>query len=228
MIKPLLACLLLASLAPAGIQQGKPAPASVATTGVCSPVVTNPQAEVTIKCETAGLSKADAEKQAKEYAEILNKIRASSLDMKRVLALLNDMKGDVADIKSATAPRHLTPDQKAAIFAELEKIPGERIWIAVNAADPEAPGYAGEFVALARQAKLKGVPATGDGFDPETYEPPLMGLQLAMNKSEALQKRFPKVCDALYDAFEAQHMKVSLVRDEAILPGVCQLFVGAK
>ena len=63
----------------------------ITTLGKCSPVLIQPKGKVEISCDGAGLSPAQVQRQAKEYAEILSTIRKNSLSFDIVIAKLNEL-----------------------------------------------------------------------------------------------------------------------------------------
>lgn len=161
------------------------------TSGNCSPIVTAPKGDVTIRCESAGMTKDQADQQAREYAEILNKIRQENLNFRAVIDRLDSIKNDVGEIKKAVAVRRLTSDQRKSLLSVLKSAGHGDIYVFVPLdGGPEISKFAMDFVAVEKEAGYGGVD-NGYGFGSLGG---MTGLQMNFNPEDVKGKRIPKSC----------------------------------
>jgi len=161
------------------------------TSGPCSPILTTPKGDVTIHCDSAGMTKAQADQQAREFAEILNKIRQENLNLRAVIDRLDSLKNDVGEVKKAVAGRRLNPDQRTVLLSVLKSAGHVDISVFVPVSGgPEVSAYAMDFVRLQQEAGSDflqgsigyGVPAN------------MTGLQMNFNPNDLKSNAIPKPC----------------------------------
>ena len=122
----------------------KPA-GSVSTQGNCNGSAIGSNITVTVTCDPS-TSKEQAKALATQYTEILRKIHQEHLSFDVVIQKLDSIQKGVDDLKVASAPRHLTQLQILNLRARMAAItqPSEELLYPMN--DPEAVGYAKDFI----------------------------------------------------------------------------------
>lgn len=196
------------------------------TSGTCSPIITNPKADLTIKCTTAGLTPAEAKKQAQEYAEILNRIRQQNLSMKDVLDRLDAIKNDLQEVKRVSGGRHLSDQQKTDLANYLRPFGIGTVDVYTNFGDAEAAGYAWDFVLLERRLGFKGVEDAGYGQ--AQYLDRIVGLHFVLNQDDNAAGQIPRYCTAYFEGLKAFVGNVIGEQNKEVPRGTCRLIVGFK
>lgn len=119
---------------------------SLATKGACSPVATGNNNTFNITCQ--GISG----KLGSQLVDLLNRLAKNQFDAEAVIEKLDGCLQGVRELREQQASRHLTDQQRAALLAALSPFKGARVTITATEGDPEAYGYAQDFVSLFRKA----------------------------------------------------------------------------
>jgi hypothetical protein len=117
---------------------------SVVVKGNCNATASGSNLTVTVRCDSS-IAPDKAKILAKQYAEILSRIRDNGISYDLVIQKLDSIQHGVDELKAATAPRRLTVGQIQALSAAVRDSGSEGLKLMYPLNDSEATGFMKDF-----------------------------------------------------------------------------------
>ncbi len=195
----------------------------IATQGNCNGLASGSNITVTVRCSSA-LDKKQAMLLAKQYAEILRRIREENLSYEVVIDKLDSIQKGVNNLTSAAAPRHLSSTQLSKLQSIFNMAPAHTIELHFLMNNEEATGYAEDF---AQGLRLQRSDAVGN----MTMNPGI-GVHLFWHPDTETGKMAPE-CALLSTFLSSEKIphsepEVQYQIGTISAPKMCTLVVGAK
>ena len=119
------------------------------TTGTCSPANTGNNNTFNITCQ--GIP----DKLGAQLIDLLNRFAKNQSDAEAMMAKLDGCLTGVREVRERQAGRRLSDQQKALLLSALRPFKGAKVTVSAADGDPEAYGYASDFVAVFRAAEFE-------------------------------------------------------------------------
>jgi hypothetical protein len=175
------------------------------TKGACSPANTGNNNTFNITCE--GIP----DRLRAQLVDLLNRLAKNQTDAEAVMAKLDGCLQGVREVREQQASRHLSYKQRTLLLEEMRPFKGEKVTITATEGDPEAYGYAQDFVAIFRAAGFEltvfatGAETTGVNAIIIMGGAPITGVDLQPRDEVAWQKSLVRVFDRALIAAQVQH-----------------------
>jgi hypothetical protein len=205
----------------------------VSATGNCNGVAKGTNITVVVKCEPS-VSKDQALVIARQYAEILNKIRRDHLSYDVVISKLDSIQKGVDELQAAARPRRLSATQIKKLSQLAGSAPSNDFHIGFLMNDPESGDYARDF--------QSGLSLADSGMDPTVILVPGVGLHFytaeryvtRLSNVQARVDGDPPYCEGLREFLNSENIPYEngISREPPQQTNIhadsCSLTVGAK